>query len=291
MEITLADTRKAMPHMFSRSRRRSSTCKPPCKQTRHSKTTVSANHLSISTRGGGANHGNPLEQAAVALHDVDGSLTGHAGGGVGSTLVSNHPFFFDAEDIGPPGWNARISDDIYSMVLFNTENNSADVRVVTPNGVSATYQRSHFSTHVKTNSGDYAVEFPEGVASIGNSMKVRHYGLLGPTGETVIRFAGIANTMLPQNATRVNGLDNLRNADRTSYEIVGDDVWVKFFSSNIDIQFASTSVSNLSPKEFNDLASLAGVVPAANVRTNATDRDAHSSTHLMNATDVTPGTN
>ena len=194
--------------------------------------------VSISTRSGGATQGNPLSQAAGTLYDVDGTLTGMVGGGAGYSVVANHPFFFDSDDFRPAGWNAVVSQDVYSMLFFDPDNGNADIRVTTPDGDSAMLARSGFSTHVKTGEGDYVVDFPGGVTSIADGLNIRYFGRQGPTGSTVIRFDGLASVLVPQNISRVNGLDNLRNANRTSFEIIDGDVWVKFFSSNRLVEFA-----------------------------------------------------
>ncbi len=243
--------------------------------------------VSISTRTGGATQGNPLEQAAGTLYDVDGSLTGLVGGGAGYSVVANHPFFFDAADIRPAGWNAVVSDDVYSMLLFDPVNQNADIRVTTPDGDSATYARSGFSTHVKTGAGDYVVDFPDGIESVAGGLEIRFFGRQGPTGATVVRFEGIASVLVPQNISRVIGLDNLRNANRTSFEIIDGDVWVKFFSSNRDVEFEFAT--NSPPVAINDAATT-GQESAVTIDVLNNDSDPDNDSLTVSVTTSNAGT-
>ena len=141
----------------------------------------SGNHVSVATQSGGANHNQALGGfSASAIYDSDGSLTGHVGGNAGSTVVTNHPFFYDDDDFRPAGWNAWVSDDVYAMVTFKPENENADFRVTTPDGDRDTEDGSSFNTHVKTNDGDYVVDFPEGIGSVAAGFELTHYIRVGP---------------------------------------------------------------------------------------------------------------
>lgn len=199
----------------------------------------SAGHVSIANQGGGANHSQAVGGAtASALYDADGTLTGRVGGGAGSTVVANHPFFYDSDDIQPPGWNAWVSDDVYAQIQFKPNNANAPIRFTSPDGDADTESGSSFNTHVKTNDGDYAIDFPNGTNSVSSGFGLKYYMRVGPnTGSTVIKFLGLGGLLAPVGVPRVNGLTAVRSANATAYDVVGNDLWVKFFSSPNTIQF------------------------------------------------------
>lgn len=203
----------------------------------------SAGHVSIATQGGGANHSRAVGgAAAAALYDVDGTLTGHVGGGPGSTVVTNHPFFYDSTDVLPAGWNAVVTDDLYAQLQFKPVNSNAAIRVTAPDGDFGTESNSSFNTHVKTNDGDYVVSFPDGVGSIAAGFTLKHFLRVGPNnGTTVIRFEDVGGQLAPQGVSPVSGLTALRNATGTSYAVIGNDLWVKFFSSGSGVVFNPVS--------------------------------------------------
>ena len=214
----------------------------------------SADHVSIATQSATASHSSPFNSHASAIYDADGTFTGHAGGGPGSTIVTDHPFFYDSDDTKPDGWNAWISDDLYVNVQVEPVNDSADVRFISPDGDAATGSGNDRKTVFKNDAGDYTIEFPDGLNSVADGFDVYHYTRVGPSGATIIRFPDMAGTAIPQNISRVNGgLENLRNATQSSFEIVDGDVWVKLFSSSTDVQFRFES--NSAPVAVNDTVS------------------------------------
>ena len=214
----------------------------------------SAQHVSIATQGRRANHTRPISSTASALYDVDGTLTGHVGGGAGSTVVANHPFFADGDDFLPEGWNAIITDDIYSTLNFQPVNRDANFRVTAPDGDSGSRAGSNFATVVKTNDGDYTVDFPDGVASVADGFEILHYIRVGPdTGSTVVRFSGAATILRPRGVDRSGNLEELRDETTTSFTIDGDDLVVKFFSSSNQILFEPRT--NEAPLAVDDVVS------------------------------------
>lgn len=203
----------------------------------------SSGNVSIATQSGGATHSQPLGSSAAAIYDLDGTLTGHVGGGAGSTVVTNHPFFYDSNDFRPFGWNAWVSDDLYAQLLFQPTNSNAAIRITAPDGDFATETNSSFNTHVKTNDGDYTVSFPNGVNSISSGLSLKHFIRVGPNnGTTVIRFVGVGNSLAPQFVPQTSGLVSLRGASQTTYAVVGNDLYVKFFSSSNSVRFIPISI-------------------------------------------------
>lgn len=222
----------------------------------------SANAVSIAAQAGTlsggafASHG-PFKHSPSALYDVDGTLTGHVGGGPGSTVVVDHPFFYDSDDFRPAGWRAIVTDDIYAQLLFQPDNGNAAIRVTTPDGDAGTERSSSFNTHVKANDGDYTVSFPDGVGSISSGFRLKHYMRIGPTGATVIRFEGVGNLLAPSGVPQVGSVATLRSASNTAYAVDGGDLWVKFFSSANDVRF-NPAVSQPSTDLWDDPSPLSG---------------------------------
>lgn len=219
----------------------------------------SAGSVSIANQGGGANHSEAVGgPSAAAIYDVDGTLTGHVGGGPGSTVVTNHPFFYDSDDFQPAGWNAWVTDDVYAQLLFRPDNGNAAIRVTSPDGDSGTERNSSFNTHVKTNDGDYVVDFPDGIGSISQGFRLKHYMRIGPTGTTVIRFDGVGNSLAPQGVPQASSVATMRNANSTTYAVEGNDLWVKFFSSSNDVRFNPVTTTGNPTDLWVDEAPLSG---------------------------------
>ena len=66
----------------------------------------------------------PAQWIKAAL-DLDGTLTGGAGGGAGFTIVPNVDFLIEegeGRDIQPLGWDAWLTDDIYARVQVGNNN-------------------------------------------------------------------------------------------------------------------------------------------------------------------------
>ncbi|MEM9410856.1 MAG: G8 domain-containing protein [Planctomycetota bacterium] len=237
----------------------------------------SALSISIGTQTGGSTHNSAFQTAASAVYDNDGSLTGPSGGGAGYTVVADHPFFYDSDDTKPNGWNAWLSEDTYSMLNFLASNSNVDVRFTSPDGDTYTWTNTigqfGFNTHVKNNSGDYIIEFPQGVNSVQNGFEVWHHNRVGPSGSTVICFKDIGLTIAP-NLNELSSLTALRNSGSSAYYRAGADLWVKFFNFNNRLAFNPTVIEdeNDPPVAVNDLEeTVSGVAISIDVLDNDFD--------------------
>lgn len=68
----------------------------------------------------GHNLGQPSQWIKAAL-DLDGSLTGGVGGGIGHSIVPNVDFLVDGNDFQPAGWDAWVTDDIYARMRIQNK--------------------------------------------------------------------------------------------------------------------------------------------------------------------------
>ncbi|TWT43117.1 G8 domain-containing protein [Botrimarina hoheduenensis] len=171
------------------------------------------------------------------IYDEDGTLTGHVGGGPGSTVVPDHPFFYDAGDFRPSGWNARVSNDLYAVFRMRSPSGqNPTFRVTTPDGEQGqdspgNGQFAGTNTLMKMDAGDYVVDFPAGTASASNGFDILYFAVNGPrTGSTVVRFAGMGNVFSVDNRTFVSNLATLRDSSQTVWTRSGSDLYVNFFS-------------------------------------------------------------
>jgi len=201
----------------------------------------SADNMQFATeRGNDITNLKPLGKSAPSvLYDEDGTLTGHVGGKAGSTVIANHPYYYDNQDIKPQSWNARVSDNRYALLrLANFNGSDTTFRVTTPDGDAAsdkpgTGQFSGSNALVKINGGDYTVNFPDGINTVSNGIDVQFFIATGPRdGSTIIKFTGIGNSLKVGNRTKVDNLNAVRNATQTSWAQVGNDIWVKFFTTD-----------------------------------------------------------
>ena len=108
--------------------------------------------LSISQRYGETYNANRDAfdfQAPTAIYDVDGTLTGHGGGGAGTVLLPDNNFITDSLDVRPAGWDARISDDLYANFRIEFDgNNQGQLTLVAPDGDSSdTENLGRFAPH------------------------------------------------------------------------------------------------------------------------------------------------
>ena len=238
----------------------------------------SALSISISTQNGGSNHSGAFQNSASAVLDMDGTLTGPSGGGPGYTVVSNHPFFYDADDFRPAGWNAWISQDTYSMLNVRAENVNADFRFTSPDGDTDTWTNTigqfGFNTHVKNNSGDYVISFPQGISSVEGGFEIWHHNRVGPSGSTVIRFEQIG-LMLAPDLPELSNLNALRNSKVSAFYRDNDDLWVKFFNFNQRLEFEPTNIQkNRPPVAVDDVAETTiGASVAIDITSNDSDPD------------------
>ncbi|MEM8947392.1 MAG: G8 domain-containing protein [Planctomycetota bacterium] len=198
----------------------------------------SANNLSYSDVNGGTSSYNPVGKSMPSvLYDEDGTLSSHVGGQAGSTVVPDHPFFYDSGDSKPAGWNARISDDLYAVFRMRSPSGqNPTFRVTTPDGDQAqnspgTGQFAGTNTLMKKDAGDYTVDFPQGVNTASNGFDILYFNVNGPqNGSTVVRFQNMGNTFSVENRPFVNSLSAVRNATQTSWTRLGDDLYVNFFT-------------------------------------------------------------
>ena len=126
------------------------------------------------------------------------------------------------------------------------------LRFTSPDGDSYTLEDNSFNTVLKNDAGDYLIEFPEGVSSVQDGFEIMHYTRIGPSGATVVKFAGLGNVLEPAGANRTSNLSNLRQATTTSYLVDGGDLWVKFFSSSQRVSFTTATANNRTPIAIND---------------------------------------
>ena len=68
--------------------------------------------------------GQPSRWIKAAL-DLDGTLTGAAGGGAGFSIVPNIDFLIDGDDTEPAGWDAALTGDVYTRVRITNDNDGS----------------------------------------------------------------------------------------------------------------------------------------------------------------------
>ncbi len=61
-----------------------------------------------------------------AVLDLDGTLTGAAGGGSGYSIVPNIDFLAEVDDVQLAGWDAWLTDDIYARVKIHNNDDGSD---------------------------------------------------------------------------------------------------------------------------------------------------------------------
>ncbi|MEN1677981.1 MAG: G8 domain-containing protein [Planctomycetota bacterium] len=173
------------------------------------------------------------------IYDEDGTLTSHVGGGPGTTVVPDHPFFYDSGDTVPtaPGWNTRLSDDLYAVFRLRSPSGQNPVfRVTSPDGDqgqdnTGSGQFAGTNALVKMDAGDYAVDLPGGLSSASSGFDVLYFAVNGPRdGSTVVKFSGMGSAFSISNRPFVGSLAAVRNASQTSWTRVGDELYVNFFS-------------------------------------------------------------
>jgi len=241
----------------------------------------SGGHVSVGTQNGGSLQTSPFDFSPASIYDADGTLTGHVGGGPGSTVVTNHPFFYDADDFRPAGWNAVVTDDIYAMLHFDPNDNSSRFRVTAPDGDQIIDQgNSRRNTHIKAGgsldpSNDYRIDLASG--SLNNGFDFNYLTRNGPSAPTVLRFVGFGNTLRPQNMSRATTLGELRSATESTFTVVNGDVYIKAFSSSSDINmegFISTNPNAINDQAVTDAGTPVNIV----VLSNDSDNDGDSLT-------------
>ncbi|TWU28688.1 G8 domain-containing protein [Bythopirellula polymerisocia] len=191
--------------------------------------------------------GRPDAISGIVL-DVDGSLTGHAGGGAGHVLTPKINFYRDSTDLTPAGWNAYISDDRFGYLQLDTISGAGDfpffdvrngddhrLRV---NRRNITRQR----LYTKLNAGDYTFTFTESVPTEGFTVKMDVMRGQESGDYSVYRFKGVGTDYKPTSGASQTSLQDLRNATSNAYfRDAGGDLWMKVFESGATIQIRPTN--------------------------------------------------
>ncbi len=196
--------------------------------------------------------GRPDSFSAVIL-DLDGSLTGHGGGGPGYVLTPKLDFYRDSDDIVPTGWNAYISNDRYAQLKIGVvDNNNLEAQHL--GGIQGEYipefRISNSSSHsilvnqwnntyvqrmyAKLNAGDYKIEFTHQVPQDGFDLflQIRNQRQSGDA--TVIQFPEIGRYYKPSIGNEVTSVSALRLAGQTSfYRSLQGDLWIKLIAGGL----------------------------------------------------------
>ena len=190
--------------------------------------------------------GRPDAISGIVL-DVDGSLTGHAGGGAGHVLTPKIDFYRDSTDITPSGWNAYISDDRFGYLQLDTisgagnfpyfDARNGDDHRLRVNRRNITRQR----LYTKLNAGDYSFTFTESVPEDG--FKIRMDVMRGAQAgdSSVYRFVGVGTDYKPASGSEKTSLQDLRVSTSNAYfRDAAGDLWMKVFESGATIQIRPT---------------------------------------------------
>lgn len=214
----------------------------------------SADHLSIywQDAGGFTNDspanaaGRPDAISGIVL-DVDGSLTGHVGGGAGHVLTPRIDFYRDSTDIVVPGANAYVSDDRFGYLQLNTISESGEFpffRVENGDGNRLIVNRRNITRqrlYTKVNAGDYTFTFTEPVPAEGFTVRMQVMRGSEPGDSTVYRFRDVGANYQPTSGTSVSSLDSLRSATSNAFfRDSGGDLWMKVFEDRQTIRIRPT---------------------------------------------------
>ncbi|MEN1678983.1 MAG: G8 domain-containing protein [Planctomycetota bacterium] len=204
----------------------------------------SANSVSIANADGSGSFGGNTAAFSTVLYDVDGTLTGHVGGGPGHTVVTNVGFMHDRDgsDFQPAGWNAWVTDNLYAELFINTLNPfdaskpMVEMEYTSPARQVATTSdngtRNRIS--VKLDDGFYSVRFPNGLGNSAEGFRIRLEVRSGPPaeGSALLRYIGIGQTMTPDSGVEVDSWADLEAAAGDAYYRAGDNLWLKRFVSD-----------------------------------------------------------
>jgi hypothetical protein len=191
--------------------------------------------------------GRPDAISGIVL-DVDGSLTGHGGGGAGHVLTPRVDYYRDSTDIRPAGWNAYISDDRFGYLQLETISGAGnfpyfDVRNgddhrLRVNRRNITRQR----LYTKLNAGDYTFTFTEPVPADGFTVRMDVLRGSQPGDSTVYRFEGVGTDYQPTSGIASTSLQALRSASSNAFFRDADgDLWMKVFENNSTIRVRPTN--------------------------------------------------
>ncbi|MEO2025088.1 MAG: G8 domain-containing protein [Fuerstiella sp.] len=229
------------------------------------------------------------------VYDVDGSLTGHAGGGPGYVLTPKVDFYRDSTDITPAGWDGYISDDRYAQLRLGR---IADVqgdyippfRISNGDGHSIVADRWNLSyvqrMYTKVNAGDYTVEFLSGIPADGFDINLDIKTVSQAGDATVFRFVDVGKSYKPDQGTEVTSLGALRSAGSSSWFRAADgDLWMKIIESGTTIDVQPTTPLVVSNSNDSGTGSLRAAIDAANSNagfdTITFDIGADGSTHTI----------
>lgn len=187
------------------------------------------------------------------VYDVDGSLTGHGGGGAGYVLTPKVDFYRDSTDLTPAGWNGYLSDDRYAQFRIGRINDVDAVdnyippfRISNGDGHSIIADRWNQTfvqrMYVKLNAGDYTVEFLNGIPDDGFDIKFDATTVTQPGDATVFRIVDAGRGYQPDQGTEVLTVDALRASGSNAWlRAANGDLWLKIFESPATITMLPTS--------------------------------------------------
>jgi hypothetical protein len=195
--------------------------------------------------------GRPDSFTGIVL-DVDGSLTGHAGGGVNHVLVPKLDFYRDSTDVAPPGWNAYISDDRFAQFKIGVVGNNNPANLLHNRGVDGQFipafriengdghaivaDRWNLTyvqrMYTKLNAGDYTVRFLYDVPETGFDVMLQINSGGQPGDYGIFRFVDVGWNYKPSVGREVDSLGSLRSSQQTAFfrDLEGD-LWIKFVAS------------------------------------------------------------
>lgn len=189
-------------------------------------------------------------QIPLAGIDVDGTLTGHVGGGAGYTIIPDHPFHRDSNDFVPSGWEALVTDYYYAgfeLVSIDGLSGTIDnVRITNPVGASISKfsGQQKLNVAVKLGWGDYVVDFPDGLGNFATDgfkyvLRLTQGDEFVPDEDkaAIIKFEGIGGQLVPKGVPHAIDMETLRAANQTAWHNdANGDVWMKiFYEINLDL--------------------------------------------------------
>lgn len=206
------------------------------------------------------------------VYDVDGSLTGHAGGGPGYVLTPKLDFYRDSTDVAPAGWNGYLSDDRFAQFRIGRiadRDYIPPFRISNGDGHSIVADRWNLTyvqrMYTKVNAGDYTVEFLSGIPADGFDINL-DIKQVSQTGDaTVFRFVDVGRNYKPDRGTEVTSLNALRSAGSSSWFRAADgDLWMKIRESGTTIKVQPTTSLVVSNTNDSGAGSLRAAIDAAN---------------------------
>ncbi|MEO2032590.1 MAG: right-handed parallel beta-helix repeat-containing protein [Planctomycetaceae bacterium] len=211
------------------------------------------------------------------IYDVDGSLTGHGGGGAGYVLTPKIDFYRDSTDLTPAAWNGYISDDRFAQLRFGRVNTSNAVdnrmpvfRISNGDGHSIIADRWNGLSYlqrlyVKLNAGDYTIEFLNGIPDDGFVVHSDAKTVSQPGDSTVFRIVDAGQNYQPNQGTEVQSVEALRAAGSNAWFRAADgDLWMKVFESPTQIRVLPATPLVVTNTNDSGAGSLRAAITAAN---------------------------